>query len=232
MTVGMLKNGDKLLQGMKWEIDLLLVKEKNLQRFLAWGEKKSCATKSHYKSTAIRAYYHAHALGSSHAHVLALALDSALDSALTRADAFIYAYSQSLDSSLALNNLRSPDLVDTPDHAITHAFALGSTLNVESIGLNRSLQQLKDQLPDFSSENHNNWNHWWQLNGRAWSVQLADVVEHCNIGHSWQFSVGQVKLLQQYYEANKLLVDCLSSDCYVSREVREEIESTLLLPFL
>jgi hypothetical protein len=36
--------------------------------------------------------------------------------------------------------------------------------------------------------------------------------------------------LQQYYNANKLLVDCLNSDCYVSREVRQEIEDTLLLP--
>jgi predicted NACHT family NTPase len=230
LTVGMLKNGDKLLQGMKWEIDLLLVKEKSLQQFLAWGEKKSCSTKSHYKSAAIRAYYHAHALGSS--HVLALALDNALDSALTRSHAFVYAYSQCLDGSVALVNFRSPDLVDAPDHAITHAFALNSTLDVESTSLNQSLQELKDQLPDFSSENRNDWNHWWKVNGRVWSVQLADIVERYNIGHSWQFSVGQVKLLQQYHEANKLLVDCLNSDCYVSREVREEIESTLLLPFL
>jgi predicted NACHT family NTPase len=38
------------------------------------------------------------------------------------------------------------------------------------------------------------------------------------------------KSLQQYYDANKLLIECLNSDCYVSREVRESIESTLLLP--
>jgi predicted NACHT family NTPase len=33
-----------------------------------------------------------------------------------------------------------------------------------------------------------------------------------------------------YYYANQTLVDCLNTDCYVSREVREEIEETLLLP--
>jgi hypothetical protein len=32
------------------------------------------------------------------------------------------------------------------------------------------------------------------------------------------------------FDANQLLVDCLNSDCYVSREVRQEIEDTLLLP--
>ena len=32
------------------------------------------------------------------------------------------------------------------------------------------------------------------------------------------------------FYANKLLSDCLNSDCYVSRDVRQEIEDTLLLP--
>jgi predicted NACHT family NTPase len=43
-------------------------------------------------------------------------------------------------------------------------------------------------------------------------------------------SEDQKELLQQYHDANKLLVDCLNSDCYVSREVRAEIEASLLLP--
>jgi hypothetical protein len=45
-----------------------------------------------------------------------------------------------------------------------------------------------------------------------------------------QFTDAQKALLQQYYDANLLLVECLNSDCYVSRSVREEIEATLLLP--
>ncbi|BAY74697.1 NACHT domain family protein [Nostoc linckia NIES-25] len=40
----------------------------------------------------------------------------------------------------------------------------------------------------------------------------------------------QKELLKQYYEANKFLVDCLNTDCYVSREVRKQIKDTLLLP--
>ncbi|MCT7964973.1 hypothetical protein NG799_01330 [Laspinema sp. D1] len=36
--------------------------------------------------------------------------------------------------------------------------------------------------------------------------------------------------MEQYYHANEFILDCLNSDCYVSREVREEIEETLLLP--
>ncbi|MEQ9666955.1 NACHT C-terminal helical domain 2-containing protein [Coleofasciculus sp. G2-EDA-02] len=56
------------------------------------------------------------------------------------------------------------------------------------------------------------------------------MIQYRNIGHNWQFSDSQKQLLKQYYDANKLLVDCLNSDCYVSQEVRQEIEDTLLLP--
>jgi predicted NACHT family NTPase len=40
----------------------------------------------------------------------------------------------------------------------------------------------------------------------------------------------QQNLLHMYYDANKLLTDCLNSDCYVREGVREAIESQLLLP--
>ncbi len=62
------------------------------------------------------------------------------------------------------------------------------------------------------------------------AYDIAHDVNRRNITLKWQFSEAQKKLLQQYYDANKLLVECLNSDCYVSREVRESIESTLLLP--
>ncbi|MEL6159490.1 MAG: hypothetical protein AAFR18_09755 [Cyanobacteria bacterium J06627_32] len=56
------------------------------------------------------------------------------------------------------------------------------------------------------------------------------MIQHRDIGHNWQFSPNQKVLLQQYYDANKLLIDSLNSDCYVSREVRQQIEDELLLP--
>jgi hypothetical protein len=56
------------------------------------------------------------------------------------------------------------------------------------------------------------------------------MIEHGNIGHDWQFTDEQKEQLQHYYHANKLLVDCLNSDGYISRQVRQEIEETLLLP--
>ncbi|MBD2211891.1 NACHT domain-containing NTPase [Nostoc linckia FACHB-104] len=98
-----------------------------------------------------------------------------------------------------------------------------------SLELRRSLQQLKGQVPAVNDEEV--FKHWWQTNGQAWTRKLrAAMIEYRNIGHDWQLSGKQIKLLQQYYDANQLLVDCLKSECYVSREVRQQIEDTLLLP--
>jgi predicted NACHT family NTPase len=90
---------------------------------------------------------------------------------------------------------------------------------------------LGEVYEEYTLRNQENFTQWWQTNRQAWTEQLrAVMIEHRNIGHDLQFSDEQKQLLQQYYDANKLLVDCLNSDCYVSREVRQEIEETLLLP--
>jgi hypothetical protein len=52
------------------------------------------------------------------------------------------------------------------------------------------------------------------------------MIDHCNIGQDWYLSNERKELLQQYYDSNQLLVDCLNSD--VSDGVREEIEANLL----
>ena len=57
------------------------------------------------------------------------------------------------------------------------------------------------------------------------------MIEHQNIDHDWQLSESQKELLQKYYDANKLLSDCVNSECYANRQVLQHIENTLLLPF-
>ncbi len=56
------------------------------------------------------------------------------------------------------------------------------------------------------------------------------IIQYRNVGQSWQFSEAQYQLLKDYYNTNLLLVQCLQQSRYVSREVRQEIEDTLLLP--
>jgi predicted NACHT family NTPase len=252
LTVGMLKSADKLLLGMKQEIDGLLAQDEKLQEFLYWVAQKSSSLQAPYKIVAVRAYY----LDLHCARTLAL--DSAFSSAFDSAIALDYALSRALaiDSAIALNyahaHARELDLkLDSAFKSLALdrglaldrelALALDSVLprdpafdldrKIESTNLQESLKQLKDRLPDLHPEDHNNFKHWWKANGRDWTEEIrAIIIQHRNITHDWQFSEDQKKLLQQYYDANKLLVDCLNSDCYVSREVRAEIEANLLLP--
>jgi predicted NACHT family NTPase len=249
LTVGMLKNADKLLKGMKWEIDSLLAQDEDLQRFLDWVEKKSASIKNHYKPAAVRAYYFFLGIGIAldfyldrsryqslsqshnlyHSRYQSLALDIDIDCSHARSLGFdLY-----LDRSLGLDQDLEVDSVVTLvldsaldfDVARTLIFALKRASDCVPKDLKKPLKQLLRQL-----SGNRDFNNWWQANGQNWIEQLRDImIHHRNIGHDWQFSDNQKKLLQQYYEANKLLVECINSDCYISREVRVEIESTLLL---
>ncbi|WP_238845526.1 NACHT domain-containing protein [Nostoc edaphicum] len=98
-----------------------------------------------------------------------------------------------------------------------------------------ALQLLRDKLNqaipewEYLFEKLEGFGEWWQENSQAWTEQLiALMIEHRNIGHNWQFSYRQAKLLNQYYNSNKLLVNCLDSDCNISEKLRQEIEHNLL----
>jgi predicted NACHT family NTPase len=56
------------------------------------------------------------------------------------------------------------------------------------------------------------------------------LIEHRNIGHNWQLSKEERSLLSRYVVACDLISTCLNNDSYISRDVRGQIESTLLLP--
>ena len=97
--------------------------------------------------------------------------------------------------------------------------------------LQLELQKRKNQLSEIYNKNQESLLLWWQENGQVWIEQLREVMfKYRNIRHDWQFSNEQKELLQKYYDANKLLIDCLNSDCKVGKKVKEDIEDTLLLP--
>ena len=55
------------------------------------------------------------------------------------------------------------------------------------------------------------------------------LIQYRNLQLDWQFSDEQKRLLDKYYSANKLLLDCLQKS-NVSPEVQKEIKDSLLLP--
>jgi predicted NACHT family NTPase len=240
LTSGMMREADNLMKSMKKECDTILSIDEKLQKFLTWVEEKSKSVKARYKPAAVRAFYFALArdLDRDLARDLArdldrdLALDRDRDRALVRDLALALDLDLDLDLAYArvLVRVHPPDLFRARAlaRALDLALARAQDLNPE---LAQSLQQLLDQLLDSKAKDRAAYEQWCKENFQGWTEQFRTaMIEHRNIGHDWQFSDEQEELLQQYYDANKLLVDCLNSDCYVSREVRQEIEDTLLLP--
>ncbi len=230
VTVGMLRNADYLLLLMKQQIEDLLAQDEQLQEFLTWVSQKSCTVSADYKPVTVRAFYFDLALARalavvggtldlarSFARTLTCNLERplALDLALDRALAFDKVVDLTLDPNLVFERILK--------RTLAHACDFDPVLE-------RSLQQLFEQLPDFGRDGKR-FKQWWSAHGQTWTEQLRAVtISHRHLGYNWQFSVQQRKALKQYYTANRLLVDCLNSYCYVTRTVREEIEETLLLP--
>jgi hypothetical protein len=99
------------------------------------------------------------------------------------------------------------------DDFLINALDLASCFQSE---LKTALQLLRDKLNEAIPEWENlfeeleEFGEWWEKNSQAWTEQLiALMIEYRNIGHNWQFSYRQAQLLQQYYNSNKLLVNCL-----------------------
>lgn len=217
---------------MKQQIEQLLVPDEQLQAFLTWLSQKSRAVTSGYKLVVVRAFY----FDLAYARALSLAggtfdLARALELTLSCKLEPTLAFDLSLDRVLGLNGVlalaRNSHLVfeRVLERARAYAFALEPMLE-------QALQLLKQQLPD-CSEDSNRFKQWWSAHGRAWTGQLrAVMIEYRNIGHNWQFSYQQRKVLKQYYEANHLLVDCLSSTTFVTVPIRDKIAATLLLPLV
>jgi hypothetical protein len=78
--------------------------------------------------------------------------------------------------------------------------------------INPAIIELLEQLPLEKQSPNKKLKQWWKDNGLQWASQLRTLmVKDHNIGHDWQFSHQQLKLLKQYYDGNKFLVACLNS---------------------
>ncbi|MEK0182792.1 NACHT domain-containing protein [Microcoleus anatoxicus] len=236
-------DADDLLWSIKESIDRLL-ENQIFQDFLQWLDDKSTQVKEveslRYKLASIRSLYFDLALeldGPNSVYTdentLAYAIDPAINDNLDPHindnldlnfyDALRFENFYNSASSGAYSFFNIPldlDLVNHLNHLIS------STINPE---LQCKLQELKDCIlePEADFERRQ---QRWKSHRFIWIKQLRNMmIKYRNIGHDWQFNNEQIKLLKQYYEANKLLWECLAIS-NVSVEVRSHIEYNLFLP--
>ncbi len=219
LTTTMLRSADSLMQLMKQQIDALVAQDPYLQEFLRWASQtQKSQIPAETREATVRAFYLALAQTPHRAADFAIACT--LD--------------QGMFLDVALDDLLLECAIDqSSDFAHAHACsdALSSILGVVlDAGFHKALQQLQDQLPH-PEQNQERFQVWWQSHHTAWSIQLeTTIVQYRRLDHTWNFNPEQKQVLQRYYAANQLLLDCLHSNCEVTATIREEIEATLLLP--
>lgn len=260
LTVGMLESADCLLQMMKKATDETVANEKEIQEFLKWSNRKSISTNAPYKQIVIRAFYIATALDyDDFAGDVVRSFDEGIENAYEKLEDAIVAHGEGYDAD-KLNEIQDYEICFPLDQSLHHSLVRATGLSIFANGLNEhsakgfiesynylvdsqfeehllfvrdpnfkeQLKELKSRLP--KRLNQLQLINWWKEHGRSWTEDLRKILIQFRDLYDWQFNDKQFELLDQYDHANAVLVDCLNSECYVDRAVREEIEATLLLP--
>jgi DNA-binding CsgD family transcriptional regulator len=245
LTAEMLWRSDGFLKLMKFHIDRILEEDEKLQEFLEWAKIKAESVKTKCKNTSLRAFYgciasHIYIYDHLHSYIpdkklRELNLD--YDLVLT----LYYAFNIPIDPFDDENYFSTIDLklfhsLEQDCKISMHSYR-ESSINLNPVLVCASydkdiqllLKKIKDKLPDH--DDLYRFYEWWEINGEEWKQEFRQLcIDRRNIGHDWQFTCEQVELLNQYYKANLLLVECMNRSYVSSKQVREEIESTMLLP--
>lgn len=218
LTASMLRSADGLVELMKQEIDAIVSEDPYLQEFLTWANKKAESNPPESKPATERAFYLA--LSRTPHLVPDFALACTLDKG-----ALLDAALDDLLQECVLNKSKDFACVHSCSDALSNILGM-----VVDLGFHKSLQQLSDKLPN-GDHSKTSFEKWCKNNYAAWVNQLRESISiHRDIGNQWDFDPDQQMVLQSYYSANQLLLDCLNSNCEVTTGIREEIESSLLLP--
>jgi predicted NACHT family NTPase len=228
LTSEMLVSADHLFQLMKQKVDELVADDDTLKGFIDWVKQKSLAISTTYHPAAVRAFYFTLAIPShyplSRNQALAISLDNHFAGKLSNDLALDLALSHTLAVTLAL----TAEIFCKRISAVKIALDIEYLLPEDSL-LGKSLQNLQDELPD-SNQDRKVLKLWWQTNGQSWTRQLKNLlISHRQIGYDWQFSDEQLELIQQYWDANSLLVSCLSTASNVTPQLQNLIEKSLFL---
>lgn len=152
-------------------------------------------------------------------------LDSELHYDLLIADTF---QKSLVTSYFEFSEILPPTIYQYPS---TPRIDLGLDLKKSMETLLDSMEVLIIQANTFTDQKSEEYIAWWRSIGYQWLKEFILIMrEHRNIGHNWEFSETQKKLLRSHCYANQLLIDCLNGNIHISAETRREIEDTLLLP--
>lgn len=229
-------NPTMLLKMMKQKVDGLLAERDKLQKFLRYIHEISASRQFPVKPEAVRAFYFDIDFDIDVERSLSLLLDRAAN--LLICASFFTRVFKDTKFEEAIDIAKS---YDACTHESSKKIINASSANeVMYIAVKLALEseklepKLRGKLERIYNEDSRQIDNEFLDEEKV--KHLADEARnvaknHHHLGSEyWQFSSIEKELLKQYYDANKLLVECLNSDCPVSPEVRSKILDALLLP--
>ncbi|WP_319421792.1 NACHT C-terminal helical domain 2-containing protein [Pleurocapsa sp. FMAR1] len=124
----------------------------------------------------------------------------------------------------SISSIYSCNLVQA--HACIDAliYAIDTVLDV---GSKQPLQLFKDQIPNLRDRSTHKL-RWCQVEYLVWIEELKTAVSlYRKMQSCWNFT-SERKILEQYYNVNKFLIDCLDHHYGITIELRQKIETALL----
>ena len=231
----MLPQADYLIKLIKNETDKIIRENERISIFFTWLNRKSASIKSKKDISNLQAigqvfYFNLTVKESIIAKQKRVSQDFLLDSDLIKVLNYCLAIKKGIPK---LNNLSSTTKKKQEKVRLQKKYkriivSLDRCIKTSiDIQLKEQLTSLKKKLPHEIETSE----RWWMDNLKSWTEDFRHIIlETRDIGHDWDFTKSEVKALKDYYDVNKLLAQCLKEDCYVSREVREEINISTLLP--
>ncbi|MBH8565265.1 NACHT domain-containing NTPase [Nostoc sp. CENA67] len=228
LSAEMLNPVDNLLQFLKQNIDKLAIQNAQIHEFINWLRQKSSIVSAAYHPAGVRAFYFSIALPLEHPLTCNQDLAISLDRRLAGNLAADLGLDLALTHALAVSLTITSDIFPQRFSALSLALDLRHLLT-DQPSLQKSLQNLKNQLP-LPNQGRDILKTWWEANGKTWTKELRTlIVANRQIGHNWQFNQQDLQQLQYYWNANKLLLDCLNRANNVTVKMRDWIESNLFL---
>jgi predicted NACHT family NTPase len=219
LMMELLRNASSLLLVIKQEMDSQISEDRKLQDFLQWVCEKSRSVSTTYKIPGVRAFYYA----------LTLSLDSEFARKIDSN------FDSNSNSDLKLDNLLNVTLNRAmADAVLPLRLDLNNALKLvdDNNELRNQLCELYNRLPHEDST-IDEMKIWKVTKGQLWVEDLREcTIYHRNIGQNLDLSPEQRRVLRQYHDSSLFLWECLNTDCYVDRDIREYIEETLLLPVI
>jgi predicted NACHT family NTPase len=246
LTAGMLVNADELLLQLHKKANQILEKQQNIQEFLDWINKNSTYLRVSSQPTTLRAFYldiglnnfriqdRNRAIEITHNRTKERIKERTGDtSGLTLKEGEIRG-----STSGSIDNTAFSDTALNTDYDLAIALNLDLALYVANNQiltlagllepkLRRSLQTLKEQLPNPNDEE---FNSWWQSYGVAWAKDCRSLlIQHRKGTQEWNFTPAEEDLLKRYHNAHVLLLNCLNT-ISVSSPLKQHILNIMFLP--